>query len=82
MTEREPWPERVESRNKAGVASLAAAAAELMRRTIEKTDPAQMDFKDIKQLTGALKDLSELMGGAESGGEDAIVIRIEGDRPP
>lgn len=57
-------------------ASLAAAAARLLGRAIEQADPG--DLKDIKQITGALKDLKELMDG--SGGEAAgLVIRIEGD---
>lgn len=57
-------------------AQLTGAAARLLREAIERADPAAL--KDIKQITGALKDLKELMeeGGGESGG---IVIRIEGD---
>lgn len=63
-----------------GLEQLAREAAGLLHRTIASTDPADMDFKDVKQLTGALKDLAELLGGdgdrEESGG---IVIRIEGE---
>ena len=64
------------------LSALAAAAAQLMRRTIERANPASMDFKDIKQLTGALKDLAELMGQPdedENKKEGGIVIRVEGD---
>lgn len=56
---------------------LTGAAARLIKQAIERADPG--DIKDIKQITGALKDLRELMeegGGEETGG---IVIRIEGD---
>lgn len=62
---------------------LAREAAELLRRTIASSDPAEMDFKEVKQLTGALKDLAELLGGEERQNEDGgIVIRIEGDGGP
>lgn len=63
-----------------GLDELARAAAELLHRTIKNTDPENLDFKDVKQLTGALKDLAELL--EENGGEEengGIVIRIEGD---
>lgn len=64
----------------ASLEELARGAAELLHRTIKTTNPEKLDFKDVKQLTGALKDLAELMdekgGDEESGG---IVIRIEGD---
>lgn len=63
-----------------GLEQLAREAAGLLHRTIANTDPADMDFKDVKQLTGALKDLAELLGGEERQDEDAgIVIRVEGD---
>ena len=63
-----------------GLGQLAGAAAELLRQTIKNTDPHTLDFKDVKQLTGALKDLAELMEqGAEGGGDGGLVIRIEGD---
>lgn len=62
---------------------LAREAAELLRRTIASSDPAEMDFREVKQLTGALKDLAELLGGEERQNEDGgIVIRIEGDGGP
>ena len=64
-----------------GLGELASAAAELLQQTIKNTDPHNLDFKEVKQLTGALKDLAELMEhGAEVGpNEDGLVIRIEGD---
>ena len=62
-----------------GLEQLAREAAGLLHRTIANTDPAGMDFKDVKQLTGALKDLAELLGGEDKQDEGAIVIRIEGD---
>lgn len=59
---------------------LARDAAELLRQAIKNSDPADFDFKEIKQLTGALKDLAELMEGrGEDSGEGGIVIRIEND---
>ena len=65
-----------------GLEQLAREAAGLLHRTIANTDPADMDFKDVKQLTGALKDLAELLGGEERQEESGIVIRIEGDAGP
>ena len=61
------------------LSALAAAAAQLMRRTIERANPASMDFKEVKQLTGALKDLAELMAPETEEKDGGIVIRIEGD---
>lgn len=62
------------------VVQLARDAAELLRQAIKNSDPADFDFKEIKQLTGALKDLAELMEGrGEDSGEGGIVIRIEND---
>ena len=59
---------------------LARDAAELLRQAIKNSDPADFDFKEIKQLTGALKDLAELMEGrGEDSGEGGIIIRIEND---
>ena len=66
-----------------GLEELAREAAGLLHRTIASTDPADMDFKDLKQLTGALKDLAELLGEDERQEEGGgIVIRIEGDPSP
>lgn len=66
-----------------GLEQLAREAAGLLHRTIANTDPADMDFKDVKQLTGALKDLAELLGeDGEAEDKGGIVIRIEGDAGP
>jgi len=63
-----------------GLGELANAAAELLQQTIKNTDPGTLDFKDVKQLTGALKDLAGLMvQGDEDGGDGGLIIRIEGD---
>lgn len=74
MTERE---ESFSEKAVPGFTELAGAAARLLKAAIERADPG--DLKDIKQITGALKDLRELMD--ESGGEGTggVVIRIEGD---
>jgi len=72
MTERE-------STGRPGLTQLADAAAELLQQTIKNTDPHALDFKDVKQLTGALKDLAELMDQNSGGGDEGLVIRIEGD---
>lgn len=72
MTERE-------STARPGLSQLADAAAELLQQTIKNTDPAVLDFKDVKQLTGALKDLAELMEQDGSEKDGGLVIRIEGD---
>jgi len=72
MTERE-------GAGRTGLGQLADAAAELLQQTIKNTDPHALDFKDVKQLTGALKDLAELMGQENGGGDEGLVIRIEGD---
>ncbi|MGI5976170.1 MAG: hypothetical protein ACOX68_00540 [Candidatus Limivicinus sp.] len=59
-------------------ADLAGKLAELLNEAIKSADPA--DLRDIKQLTGALKDLKELMQDDEGKPENEdIVIRIEGD---
>lgn len=73
MTEKQ---EAVQERGVPCFAELAEAAAKLLREAIERADPG--DMKDIKQITGALKDLKELLE-EESGGLGGIVIRIEGD---
>lgn len=76
-----PIMDRKEESAVPGLAQLAGAAAELLQQTIKNTDPNTLDFKDVKQLTGALKDLAELMeqGGGEGAAEGGLVIRIEGD---
>lgn len=40
------------------------------------------DIKDIKQITGALKDMKDLIfdkGGKGEGKDESMVIKIEGD---
>ena len=60
---------------------MTDAAAELIQSTISAAAPD--DPKSLRAITGALKDLKELMddppGAAKDGGN--IVIRIEGDVP-
>lgn len=60
---------------------MTDAAAELIRSSIAAASPE--DPKVLKSITGALKDLRELMdappGEADDGGE--IVIRVEGGAP-
>ena len=57
------------------------AAAELIQSTISAAAPD--DPKALRAITGALKDLKDLIdeppGAAKDGGE--IVIRVEGDAP-
>ena len=56
MTEKQ---EAAQERGVPCFAELAGAAAKLLREAIERADPG--DMKDIKQITGALKDLKELL---------------------
>ena len=71
--------EAEKQRETPGLEQLAREAAALLHHTIAGTDPAEVDFKDVKQLTGALKDLAELLSGEERQEDGGIVIRIEGD---
>lgn len=58
---------------------MTEAAARLIGEAIRRADPE--DARVLRQITGALKDLKELMD--ESAGEgEGIVIRIEGDVVP
>lgn len=74
-----PRGDQHEDRQPGSLEALARAAAELLAQTIRKTDPAAVDFKEVKQLTGALKDLAELMAPETEEKGGGIVIRIEGD---
>ena len=58
---------------------LTERLAELIGQAMEAES---VDVKDLKQLTGALKDLRELLGEGETkteAKEEPMVIRIEGD---
>ena len=58
---------------------LTERLAELIGQAMEAES---VDVKDLKQLTGALKDLRELLGEGETKAEareEPMVIRIEGD---
>lgn len=68
--------EREESAALPDLERLTRAAAELLGRAIEEAEPK--DIKELRQITGALKELKELM--EEGAGPAAgLVIRIEGD---
>lgn len=59
---------------------MTDAAVELVGKTI---DEAEHDPKLLRHITGALKDLKELIDeppGAEETAENGIVIRIEGEQ--
>lgn len=79
-----PNEEKTETRKSARCRQfmdMTDAAAELIRSTIDAAAPD--DPKSLRAITGALKDLRELIdeppGAAKDSGE--IVIRIEGDAP-
>lgn len=79
-----PNDERTETRGSARCRQfmdMTDAAAELIRSTISAAAPD--DPKSLRAITGALKDLRELIdeppGAAKDGGE--VVIRIEGGAP-
>ena len=58
---------------------LTDKLAELIGRAMEAES---VDTKDLKQITGAMKDLRELMWERETKTEtksEAMVIKIEGD---
>ena len=58
---------------------LVDRAQELVEETINS---GEHDIKDLKQITGALKDLKDLLfDKADKGGEkgEEMVIKIEGD---
>lgn len=58
---------------------MTEEAARLIGEAIRRADPE--DARVLRQITGALKDLKELMD--ESAGEgEGIMIRIEGDVAP
>lgn len=79
-----PDNERTETREDARCRrfmDMTDAAAELIQSTISAAAPD--DPKALRAITGALKDLKDLIdeppGAAKDGGE--IVIRVEGDVP-
>lgn len=59
--------------------SLIDKAQELIEQAM---DGEERDLKDLKQITGALKDLKELLFEKEErpgGGGEQMLIKIEGD---
>ena len=79
-----PTREKTETREDARCRrfmDMTDAAAELIQSTISAAAPD--DPKALRAITGALKDLKDLIdeppGAAKDGGE--IVIRVEGDVP-
>lgn len=61
---------------------MTDATAELIGRTI---DEAEHDPKILRHITGALKDLKDLIDeppGAAKDGDGGVLIRIEGGAPP
>ena len=80
MPEREKTETREDARGRRFM-DMTDAAAELIQSTISAAAPD--DPKALRAITGALKDLKDLidepLGAAKDGGE--IVIRVEGDAP-
>lgn len=60
-------------------ADMTDAAAELIRSSIAAASPE--DPKVLKSITGALKDLRELMDTPQEDDGGEIVIRVEGGAP-
>ena len=59
-----------------GLEQLAREAAGLLHRTIANTDPAGMDFKDVKQLTGALLQYLSNLGACYA----TLEVRVSNER--
>lgn len=58
---------------------MTDAVAALIQSSINAASPE--DPKVLKAITGALKDLRELMERREEGGESEVIIRVEGGAP-
>ncbi len=58
---------------------MTDAVAALIQSSINAASPE--DPKVLKAITGALKDLRELMEKREDGGESEVIIRVEGGAP-
>ena len=59
---------------------LGRVAKKLLQKIDEYLDGnAEMDLKDIKSMTGALKELQSLWEEKEDGRSGALTVRFEGD---